>query len=178
MEWERYEPGSKECYIPPGKWGKDHFSTLAYAETQAVDNGGVLDNRRMRTHARVHRHMVGKMPWGEMNDGGNYPTILRGGEKEEKHDDWSCLEDMAAHGLLVMEVRVVEPGIPFGGSEGRVTLTPLGQRVCAKLREHKARGGNFSEFAPDIGTLAVSVALATSKVGQPPTPAPATEAGA
>lgn len=144
MTWEKYEPGNKENYVHFSRWGKDHWSTLAYVECVAVDDGGVIDNRRMRTNPRLHRTLVG-VTFGEMQDGSRYPTILKDGEMN-KHDDWSCLEDMAAFGLLDMYCRTVKHGEVFGCDEAKIELTELGQLVAAELREHKARGGVFGNF--------------------------------
>jgi hypothetical protein len=142
--WEKYEPGERENYVHFSRWGKDHWSTLAYVECKCVDDNGVLDNRKMRTNPRLHRTLVG-VTFGQIQDGSAHPTIARNGEIEQ-HDDWSCLEDMAAFGLLDMYVRTVKNREVFGCDEAKVELTELGQIVAAELREHKGRGGNFADF--------------------------------
>lgn len=144
MNWEKYEPRNKDNYIHFNRWGKDHWSTLAYAETRIVDGDGIIDNRRMRTNPRLHRTLVG-ITFGEIQDGSKYPTRLKDGEVEP-HDDWSCLEDMAAFGLLNMYYRTAKHNQVFGCDETRIELTELGQIVAAELREHKGRGGNFADF--------------------------------
>lgn len=144
VTWEKYEPGNRESYVHFSRWGKDHWSTLAYVECRAVDDGGVLDNRRMRTNPRLHRTLVG-VTFGQMQDGSAYPTRLKDGEIEP-HDDWSCLEDMAAYGLLNMYVRTTNDREVFGCDQAKVELTEVGQIVAAELREHKASGGNFAGF--------------------------------
>lgn len=143
--WTKYQ-AEGNGYIPMERWGEDHWSTLAYLETRAVDARGVIRNTNMRTHARLHRHFVGLMFDG-IQDGSMYPTRLNDGTELDKHDDWSCLEDMAAAGLLACESRVVRPQDMFGDSEARIKFTPLGLQVAAALRSHKAAGGNFDAFA-------------------------------
>ena len=145
--WTEYKPEGE--YISIDRWGKDHWSTLAYLETCAVDNRGLIDNRRMRTHPRLHRELVG-ITFGEIQDGSQYPTRLREGELE-KHDDWSCLEDMVANKLCRAFFRE-KYDRPFGGNESRVEFTELGLKVAAELRAYKASGGKFSDFfyLPDV----------------------------
>ena len=84
--------------IPPDKWGKDHKSTLLYAETRAVDHRGKLasDDPRMR----VSRE---------------YPTRLADGMEIIGHDDYMCLDDAQAAGFLTYDhdagiVTFTEPG--------------------------------------------------------------------
>lgn len=136
-EWFEYEAEGDD-YIPPTLWGRDHWSTLAYTEARAVDHKGVISNPHMRCNNRLHRpfaHMVG--------DGREYPTRLKEGEISG-HDDWSCVEDMVAAGLLTAKFRDMEGG--FGNGRAMVKLTEKGQSLAAKLRAHKATGGSFADF--------------------------------
>lgn len=144
MTWIPYEPEGND-YIPVERWGKDHWSTFAYLETRAVDQKGVIDNRRMRCNLRLHREFAFNVGFGAI-DGSAYPTRLRDGQAEP-HDDWSCLEDMVAAGLVHAEFHR-SASKAFGGGEARVTLTPEGLQVAAALRAHKANGGSFGDFAP------------------------------
>jgi hypothetical protein len=138
--WIPYVPGGG---IPIEQFGKDHWSTFAYLETCAADHGGVVSNARMRCHPRLHREFAYDRGFG-INDGSAYPTRLKDGALEN-HDDWSCLEDMAAAGLLTAEFRVVRSSA-VGNSEARIRLTEKGQEIAARLRAHKAAGGSFSNF--------------------------------
>lgn len=142
--WVTYSPQG-QGYIPISQWGVDHWQTLAYLETRAVDFKGIIDNRHMRTNPRLHRNLVGSLPLGGIQDGSRYPTRLREGE-QYGHDDWSCLEDMAAIGLLKAYVRIRDAGAAFGGYEARIDLTPLGLEFAAHLRGHKATGGTYHNF--------------------------------
>lgn len=145
--WTKYEVGGSD-YIPMSEWGKDHWSTLAYLETCAVDNLGIIDNRRMRTNPRLHRKLVGISPMGEIQDGSKYPTIAKSGNIP-KHDDWSCLEDAVAASLV--EVEFTERyHRPFGGLVARVKFNENGLKVVAQLREYRSNGGNFGSFAPTV----------------------------
>lgn len=141
-DWEVYEADG-EGYIPMDRWGKDHWSTLAYAETCIVDYGGILDNRRLRVNARLHREFAANAHLGNTTD---YPTWLKGGITEAKHDDISCLEDMVAAGVIIAETRRVNWYAVVNNSQIRVRLTDKGQAIAEQLRRHKATGGNFAGF--------------------------------
>lgn len=137
-------------YIPMSLWGKDHWSTLAYLETRIVDGKGLIDNTRMRCDARLHRAFAWSGPFsGIVQDGAKYPTRTKTGDVPN-HDDWSCLEDMIASGLLRAWFTVVRHGEPIGGSQARVEFADLGLQVANELRNHKARVGNFHTFQPSL----------------------------
>lgn len=146
MNWEKYEPGDPSSYIPVEEWGQDHWATFAYLETVAVDKKGIVDNRKMRCNPRLHRELANLGALGDIIDGSKYPTRLKAGQQAEKHDDWSCLEDMIAAGLIESWYRVKRRREVFGGNEAKVKLTPLGQEIAGKLRAHRANGGKWSEF--------------------------------
>lgn len=124
--------------VPMEHWGKDHWSTLAFAECRAVDYDGKLDEVRMRTDPAVHP-VIAEARAAKYGDFINraHPTVLKGGERLDGHDDWSCVEDMEAAGLVVT------------GSGGTVVwLTDTGWRIAHELRRWKATGGNFAAFQP------------------------------
>jgi hypothetical protein len=137
MAWTKYIPEG-DNYIPVSKWGRDHWSTLAYVETRCVDYDGVIRNERMRCNPRVHREFM------HGGDGRNHPTILAGGETVDRHDDWSCLEDAAAAGFV--EVEFDTDDCLFGDAMAKVRMTDLGWEVVAKLRKHKGNGGCYEWF--------------------------------
>ena len=127
-------------HIQIKEWGKDHWSTFAYAETLAVDGGkqGLIipDRSRMRTNEKTHPHLVG-MHSGNAG-GSKYPTRLKDREMDD-HDDWDCLDDAIKEGLLTDEGT---------GLNRAFKLTKLGKKIANQLRNHKADGKNFSEFNP------------------------------
>lgn len=145
--WNEYKPEGND-YVSIARWGQDHWSTFAYLETRAVDGRGLVDNPRMRCNPRLHRHFADVDPFtGKPHDGSKYPTRLKDGEIEQ-HDDWACLEDMVAAGLITAQWRVVHAGAMFGNSQAKVTLTDAGQALAAQLRIHKADGGRWANFEP------------------------------
>ena len=139
-------------FIPMTEWGKDHWSTFAYIETCVVDRHGFVDSRRMRSTDE------------------RYPTRLRGFAQDPSrvvagHSDWDCVADMIAAGLVAPAPGTTgEKGrLPFHEYEARArrfktasarneahqfALTEAGIAMAARLREHKARGGNFAGFNP------------------------------
>jgi len=120
--------------IPIENWGKDHWSTFAYAETLAVDNAGMIvpDPTKMRTNRKIHPFM--RNP----NDGSMYPTILKNDNVVYGHDDWDCLDDAVKNGLLM----------DIGTEINRAfSLTEKGRTIANLLRDHKTKGGTFKNFS-------------------------------
>jgi hypothetical protein len=123
--------------IPIKNWGKDHWSTFAYAETLAVDHKGIVvpEPTRMRTNHKTHPFMRSPI------DESKYPTILKNGEAVRDHDDWNCLDDAVENGLLD------DIGT---GLIRTFSLTKRGREVADLLREHKSSGGTFKNFDVEI----------------------------
>jgi hypothetical protein len=139
--------------IPMSEWGHDHWSTLAYIETCAVEHQA-LDDQKMRA------------------DGKAYPTRLRGFSADPRravagHSDWDCVLDMIAAGLLKaapgtnphrrhplnndLAGRMAMRAAPASQRKiDRYILTPAGRTIANALREHKAAGGNFANFVPPV----------------------------
>lgn len=165
--------------IEIARWGKDHWSTFAYIETCAVEEQGV-DADRMRTHPRLHLRcyqMKREMSLRSgMGDGSGYPTRLNDGTSVAPHDDWSCVEDMIAEGLLETAPHASYysvgsqrrgPRIAYGQKcalcnpvsglcDGTYKLTPKGFAIAHQLREHKANGGTFGNFKPSLEVESVA----------------------
>lgn len=124
--------------IPVDRWGRDHWSTFAYV-CSCLFNRCELDTRRMRTDPVLHPGLGGVEPvFGRIVDGSVYPTRLRDGETASPHDDWSCLDDAEAAGLLA------------NGGTGlhrAYRLTERGLAVHAELLAHLNDGGKVSAFA-------------------------------
>ena len=70
-------------------------------------------------------------------------TLADGTQPDPWHDDWSCVQDFAAEGLFTVGPEQVEPGTTLTFSEAGLALT-------AKLRQHKAAGGQYRDFACEI----------------------------
>ena len=129
-------------YIPMDRWGQDHWSTLAYFETLAVDRKGLIDNSRMRCNARLHRQFAFMSPFSPHTAQGEYPTRLKDGVKQSGHDDWSCLENMIAAGLVNGWFRQMNEAT-FGNSQAYIELTELGRALSQQLSAHKASGADL-----------------------------------
>lgn len=123
------------------KFGKDHWSTFAYAECRMVDDRGILNREHMRCNIKRHPQFANSFNTLQP-DMPTSPTMLRGHFKDKRkarrgHDDWDCLYDLEAAGLLKLNGTGISP---------IVELTDYGRAVAGLLRKHKADGGNFSEF--------------------------------
>jgi hypothetical protein len=193
-----YEPSDPEWVatsvppVPMERWGRDHWSTFAYAETGIVDHRGRLGHDHMRTHARRHPMLLAAKRRVSLAsaDGSAYPTRLKKalplgqvtGEPQPvnlpDHDDYDCIDDAIAAGLLTVHMpRVAEtgryagrlvdangspipasaefnPGFITGMEEQRLMayavfrLTPYGARVAAALREAIGAQVPASQFVP------------------------------
>lgn len=139
---------SKSKPIPITRWGKDHFSLLGYVECRCVDNKGELDRRHLRCNIGTHPILAGSvyrdpdlMGWKD-----EYGTRLKGyflknGKTDQSkrlnyHDDYDCLDDLEEAGLIELISLV----------NGFVCMTPFGLEIASKSREHKVKGGTFSNF--------------------------------
>lgn len=120
-------------HIPLEQWGRDHWSTFAYIDTRCVDFKGIPDPRRMRCDPDLHPHLA-----HAGSSGPKYPTRLRGGVERHGHDDWSCLDDAEAEGLL----ENIGTGL-----HRQYKLTHRGRALVHLLRAHKHQGGGFDTFA-------------------------------
>lgn len=129
--------------IPMEKWSKDHWSTFAYIETCIVDDKGAPDHRRMRTDHELHPGLGVASPISCGFSATKYPTRLKGGDTVDGHDDWSCLDDAEAAGLLTIDGTGIYPNY---------ALTDKGRVVARALRDHKGSGGSFSTFAYTVAS--------------------------
>jgi hypothetical protein len=116
-------------------FGRDHWSTFAYIEHVCVDRKGVPEIRRMRCDRKRHP-LHAHLPDGV---GGDCPTRLKDGVLLHDHDDWDCIADLEAAGLLENIGTNVNPVF---------RMTTEGNRVASLLRVYKQNGGNFATFSP------------------------------
>lgn len=132
-------------------FGKDHWSAFAYIVTRCIDHGGQPNKDHMKTNTK--RHPTGAGIAGHSD----CPTRLKGyfdlPEKDRKsrelkgHDDWDCLDDLIAAGLLI------EPSDEGTGMFPVYRVTDKGWEVSKLLNTHKADGNHFATFeseAPDV----------------------------
>ncbi|UTU09558.1 hypothetical protein CcrBL47_gp272c [Caulobacter phage BL47] len=154
-------------YVPITLFGKDHWSMLAYAEIEAVECGGfqVGFDARMRQGRQHFRVMHEECRRPKRINGGHQGVVMRAehgsrlndGTYIENHDDWHCVQDMVAAGLMGVKkrdlilplVEEMEPGV-------FLHLTSLGHDVVSRLRRHKADGGNFAGFRFDPAAYAIA----------------------
>jgi hypothetical protein len=103
-------------------------------DRQAVPGVGKIERSRMRVD--IDRHPLLSHPVRHCMEGCKYPTRLKDSVELEDHDDWDCLDDLEAAGLL--EIRSLVNGC--------VKLTDRGKDVAGKLRSHLAGGGRLAGF--------------------------------
>lgn len=127
-------------------FGRDHWTTFLYIETRCVDHGGVPNRVHMRCDRRRHPLFAHMVPADGMRESG-YPTRLRDGAELHDHDDWDCVADLMAEGLLEN----------FGLSMDPVyRLTQDGIRVASLLRVYKSTKGTLDGFSPTWAPPAAS----------------------
>lgn len=101
--------------IPPKDWGRDHISTFAYAMACVHTNRGRVERPRMRVGS--HRPGLRHLPADAYGGEGEYPTRLRDGREVYGHDDYDCLDDIAAAGYFKVHNTGVNPGVVTDVSE-------------------------------------------------------------
>lgn len=133
-------------------FGKDHWSLLAFIECLCVDGReglGEIDFARIRINRESKTHCPlpcnARCYIGEWNS--EHGTRLDGYWKKDgkinkkrllpQHDDWDCLEDFEAEGLVEI----------LSSVNGFVKMTEKGVEIAAALRKHKVDGGSFADFA-------------------------------
>ena len=125
--------------VPMKFWGKDHWSTFAYMDTRCVDYIGVPNAEHLRVDGDRHPAFANGA-W-RSTGGKKYPTLLKGGKRLADHDDWDCIDDLIAAGLLEWEGTDIHPVFK---------RTPKGRRYADLVREHKVNKGRFANFNPPI----------------------------
>lgn len=134
------------------RFAKDHWSLLAYVESQCVDSQdsiGRLQRNRMRCNSEKNPQMSAGLPWRDtyssrmqgsldfnLSNEDEFKKAVESGAVILGHDDWDCLDDLDDNGLVEI----------ISLANCAVTMTKKGMQMAAKLREHKANGGNFAGF--------------------------------
>lgn len=146
--------------VSMSRWGKDHWSTLAYIETVMVNCEGfqVGSDPRMKANRRNFRVLAQECPNPRratrsapslaMVMRPEHATRLRDGTVMPNHDDWECLQDFAAEGLFAGAAQV-EP-------KKTLQFSARGLALAADLRAYKAQGGQFANFEPTTPAPAVA----------------------
>lgn len=124
---EVFVEGTTEPRIPRERWGKSHERVLLYIETVCVDHGGRPDPRRMTQNPARTPPMGNPGGWDD-----KYSSMLKDGTKVLGHDDWCCVEDLIAAGLLHCDGT---------GGQPVYVLTDLGWDVAGHLRRQRAENG-------------------------------------
>lgn len=143
--------------VPIAEWGKDHFSMLGYVECVCVDRNGQIDQTRVRCNPERHPGLALEQHRRGGEEAYKYPSRLRGGKTEPGHDDWDCFYDLEEEGLI----RDVGTGV-----QPRAVMTKRGLAIAAQLREHKAKGGMFAGFVPDLSSVPAKEAPSTPTLGE------------
>lgn len=141
-------------FTPVEKFGKDHWSMLAYVEACCVDGAkgrGQLHFSRVRCNPDRHPLLASSASVGgrwqlrystrlrgffEFEERGDPEKAIAAGLMLRDHDDWDCLDDLEAAGYV--EIQSLANGL--------VKMTHLGMDVAGKLRAHKAAGHHFASF--------------------------------
>ena len=141
---------------PVVRFGKDHWSLLAYVEHCCVnsrDGIGAIDYRRVRCNPARHPTQCGvysqDIPWkvsfstrlagfGAFPEHADTQAAIAAGLQVQDHDDWDCLEDLEAAGYIEV----------VSMANGRISMTSRGNAIAAQLRSHKTSGGLFGTFKP------------------------------
>ena len=90
--------------IPPERWGRDHWTTIAYAFTRA---GRVMGREHLRITGAPIPGVPTSVPIKE------YPTRLQGDVELHGHDDLDCLRDAEAAGILTNVGTGMHPRVTF-----------------------------------------------------------------
>lgn len=142
--------------VPMAEWGKDHWSMLGYVECVCVDLKGVVDRARVRCNPKRHPGLALSQHSQKPDEPYKYASRLTNGTEPE-HDDWDCFYDLEAEGLI----RDVGTGIA-----PRAVMTPRGSAIAHQLREHKAKGGMFATFKPDLTNVPAKVEDKSTTLGE------------
>lgn len=119
--------------IVPTLWGKDHWSLLIYLECRAVDHQAIQPEKLRCNEARHPQYQSQReiATWRA-----EYSTRLNDGTQHSGHDDWDCLDDLEAAGMVGL---VFSTALTF-------SLTELGIRTAHRLRVLAINGGQYKDF--------------------------------
>ena len=125
--------------VPIDRFGHDHWKLLAYVDSYAAREGG-LDRRRLRCNPQRHPRLASIHTPRNWNP--HHGTRLKPDEEGEQqlpeHDDWDCLHDLEAAGLVEI----------LSLTNGYARLTPEGRRAYGQMVHFQLRGGALHHFTP------------------------------
>jgi hypothetical protein len=137
-----WDLGGSAERVPMARWGKDHWTTLAYVETCWVDHKGMIEHDRMRCDRTRHPVFYSAKrrvtAFGTDADGARFPTRLKteqpgadgtwGTVELAGHDDYDCLADLISEGLVEVAMPVPDAGcgLSFLDAWGNVVRMPDG----------------------------------------------------
>ncbi len=153
-------------YVPLEHFGEDHWSQIGYMDSVIVECAGFQVGydprmRQGRRHTRVMSEQCRrpKRPTNPamgmvMED--RYSTRLKSGDQVSGHDDWHCVQDMIAAGLMGIINPEVSGGVESDADKMEpgviLTFTKQGWDVAHQLRQHKANGGRWRNFEYQLVT--------------------------
>ena len=128
------------------RWGRDHWSLLAYIESRCVNGiGGIGTPEHVRIQTNLNRHpgMANYSPvTGGKIDGSEWGIRLANGETlpGPDYDEWDCIDDLEIQGLILNIGTGINPSY---------SMMPFGKVVASKYRAFRASGGHVNDFRYD-----------------------------
>jgi len=125
--------------VPPEFWGRNHWNLLAYVETRCVDYKGIVTCLHMRVHIDRHKDLIkNEAPIFTERAEKRLPTMLKDGVELSNHDDYDCIDDLIAAGLIKPLGRDVQFTV--------FSMTEQGWKAAHLLRQHRAALQEFETF--------------------------------
>lgn len=121
--------------IPMKHFTKDHWSLLAYVGHCVEDNGGGTGHlalEKLRCNEKSHPLLAGPYT-GRWQD--EYTTRIKAGETQG-HDDWDCLDDLEAEGLVYVVSTI----------QGWVNILPKGLEVYQEMLRLEQLHKKWADF--------------------------------
>lgn len=127
------EKKEEQEIIPHNLFGVYHWMMLLRVEGWVVMNNGEIEAERMRTNFNRRP----PAPKGKQWDKLIHSTRTNKGTLIDDHDDWDCLNDLVALGLV---------NIDIWKNKKIVSLTETGFQVYVRLRRYRQNGEDLNKF--------------------------------
>ena len=121
---EAFADSQNLCEVPVERFGRDHKSTLLYIETRCVDHGGKVIDENLRCDPKRHPGHGHLGRWDP-----KYGTRLVDDTVLSAHDDWDCIDDLVAAGLIERHGSTINPVF---------RVTEAGFAMVSALRRERA----------------------------------------